>query len=135
MTMLIGLPAADPAVLRPGQADGVILGVPYGVPYPTTAPTAGCADAPPAMRARSPRLARFVDNHDFDLGGPMIPSGVPLRVVDGGVQQAGRQAGAVEVALGSGGRCGPGSTFSQARPIRKLASSTSSCWLSRPPSI
>jgi agmatinase len=40
------------------------------------------------VRRRSTRLARFVDNHDFDLGGPMLPVGPDeapvLRVVDCG---------------------------------------------------
>ena len=84
MTTLLGLPAADPTALQPGQADVVVLGVPYGVPYPTPGPAAGCADAPMAIRARSQRLVRFVGNHDFDLGGPMIPSDAQLRVVDAG---------------------------------------------------
>jgi agmatinase len=84
MTTLLDLPAADPAALGAGQADVVILGVPHGVPYPTPGLTAGCADAPAAVRARSQRLAGFVDHHDFDLGGPMIPDGARLRVVDGG---------------------------------------------------
>jgi agmatinase len=84
MTTLLGLPAADPTTLRPGEADAVILGVPFGVPYPVPGLTAGCADAPAAIRARSERLSRFLTHHDFDLGGPMIPDGAALRVVDAG---------------------------------------------------
>jgi agmatinase len=84
MTTLLDLPAADPAALTRGAADVVILGVPHGVPYPTPGLTAGCADAPAAVRDRSQRLAGFVDHHDFDLGGPMIPAGANFRVVDGG---------------------------------------------------
>jgi agmatinase len=80
----LGLPAADLASLAAGSADVVILGVPYGVPYPEPGLSAGCADAPMAIRARSQRLARFVGNHDFDLGGPMVPAGRQLRAVDGG---------------------------------------------------
>ena len=53
----------------------VVLGVPFGVPYPTPGPAAGCAEAPAAIRARSQRLARFADHHDFDLDGPMLPLG------------------------------------------------------------
>jgi len=84
MSTLLGLPSADPAALAPGAADVVVLGIPFGVPYPTPGLTAGCADAPAAIRARSQRLARFVGNHDFDLGGPMVPAGTQLRVVDAG---------------------------------------------------
>ncbi|HEX6655473.1 MAG TPA: arginase family protein, partial [Candidatus Limnocylindria bacterium] len=84
MTTLLDLPSADPAAVHPGAADVVILGIPFGVPYPTPGLTAGCADGPAAIRARSQRLARFVGNHDFDLGGPMIPAGAQLRVVDAG---------------------------------------------------
>ena len=84
MTTLLGLPGADPAALQPDTADVVILGIPFGVPYPTPGLTAGCADAPASIRARSQRLARFVGNYDFDLGGPMVPAGAQLRVVDGG---------------------------------------------------
>jgi len=62
------------------DADVAILGVPHGWPYPYSGATAGCADAPAAIRRRSQRLARFVDHWDFDLDGPMR---VP-RVVDAG---------------------------------------------------
>lgn len=53
------------------DAEVAILGVPYGWPYPRPGATAGCADAPAAVRRRSQRLARFVDHWDFDLDGPM----------------------------------------------------------------
>jgi agmatinase len=110
-TTFLGLPAADPASLSPGSADMVILGVPHGVPYPEPGPTAGCADAPMAVRARSQRLSRFVGNHDFDLGGPMVPAGRQLRVVDGGdvdgapddgAGNAARAEAAVRVVLAAG---------------------------------
>ncbi len=62
------------------DADVAILGVPHGWPYPRPGATAGCADAPAAVRRRSRRLARFVDHWDFDIGGPMrLP-----RMVDAG---------------------------------------------------
>jgi agmatinase len=61
-------------------ADIAILGVPRSVSYPGS--TDACADAPAAIRARSQHLARFVDHHDFDLDGPMLP--VPLRIIDCG---------------------------------------------------
>jgi agmatinase len=84
MTTLLDLPSVDLQTLEPGDTDVVVLGAPHGVPYPTPGLTAGCADAPAAIRARSQRLAGFVDHHDFDLDGPMIPGGARLRVVDGG---------------------------------------------------
>lgn len=84
MTTFLDLPSADPAALQPGAADVVVLGIPHGVPYPTPGLTAGCADAPAAIRARSTRLAAFVGHHDFDLGGPMVPDGGGPRIVDGG---------------------------------------------------
>ena len=65
------------------EADVVILGVPHGWPYPRPGATAGCTDAPAAVRARSQRLARFRGHWDFDLGGPMLPSDGP-RLVDAG---------------------------------------------------
>jgi agmatinase len=80
----LGLPRVEPGALRPGDASVVILGVPHGMPYPDPGPTAGCALAPAAIRARSARLARYAGHHDFDLDGPMLPPGSPLRVVDGG---------------------------------------------------
>jgi agmatinase len=62
------------------DADVAILGVPHGWPYPRPGATAGCAEAPAAVRDRSQRLARFVDHWDFDLDGPMrLP-----RMVDAG---------------------------------------------------
>ena len=62
------------------DADVVILGVPHGWPYPRPGATAGCAEAPAAVRRRSQRMARFVDHWDFDLDGPMrLP-----RLVDAG---------------------------------------------------
>ncbi|MGH2454951.1 MAG: arginase family protein [Candidatus Limnocylindria bacterium] len=84
MTTFLGFPAIDLGALAPGQADVVLLGIPYGMPYPAPGLTAGCAEAPAAIRARSRRLARFVGHHDFDLDGPMIPPGRALRVVDAG---------------------------------------------------
>lgn len=53
------------------DADVAIVGVPFGWPYPMRGTTAGCADAPDAVRHRSERLARFRDHWDFDLDGPM----------------------------------------------------------------
>jgi agmatinase len=80
----LGLPAASPASLAEADADVAILGIPFGVAYPTPGLTAGCADAPAALRARSRRLAHFADHHDFDLDGPMLVGSPPLRVVDAG---------------------------------------------------
>jgi len=80
----LGLPSVAPEQLDPGSVDVAILGVPYGVPYPAPGHTVGCADAPAAVRARSQRLARFADHHDFDLDGPMLVGSPPLRLVDAG---------------------------------------------------
>lgn len=81
MTFL-GLPPADGA--GDTSADVAILGIPFGVPYRSPGSTAGCADAPAAIRARSGRLANFADHHDFDLDAPMLVGQPPLRVVDAG---------------------------------------------------
>jgi agmatinase len=78
MTFL-GFPSAQPGSL---DADVAILGIPAGVAYPNASTTAGSADAPAAIRARSQRLARFVEHYDFDLDGPMLPT--PLRIADCG---------------------------------------------------
>lgn len=80
----LGFAAVEAGALQPGAAEVVVLGVPHGVPYPEPGLTAGCADAPAAIRARSRRLARFAGNHDFDLDGPMVPADVRFRVVDAG---------------------------------------------------
>ncbi len=94
MTFL-GLPAASPG----DAADIAILGVPLGVSYPGSADA--CADAPAAVRARSQRLARFVEHHDFDLDGPMLRGA--LRVVDcGDVSGAEAAEGAVRTVLAAG---------------------------------
>jgi agmatinase len=65
------------------DADLVVVGVPHGWPYPRPGSTAGCAEAPAAVRARSQRLARFRGHWDFDLDGPMLPVDGP-RLVDAG---------------------------------------------------
>jgi agmatinase len=83
-TTFLGLPAIDSAGLAEQRPDVAILGIPFGVPYPSPGPTAGCADAPAAIRARSRRLANFADHHDFDLDAPMLVGSPPLRVVDAG---------------------------------------------------
>ena len=95
----LGLPAVVPDQLGHGAADVAILGIPFGVPYPTPGLTAGCAEAPAAVRARSQRLARFTDHHDFDLGGPMLVGSPPLRIVD-----AGDVAGSAEDGEGNAAR-------------------------------
>jgi agmatinase len=80
----LGVPRVEVGGPRAGEADAAILGIPYGVPYPDPGLTAGCAEAPSAIRARSQRLARFVGNHDFDLDGPMLPPDPAYRLVDAG---------------------------------------------------
>jgi agmatinase len=64
-------------------ADLAVLGIPHGWPYPRPGATAGCADAPAAVRAASQRLARFRGHWDFDLDAPMLPDDGP-RLVDAG---------------------------------------------------
>ena len=78
----LGLPIwTDLATL---EARFAILGVPHGWPYPRPGATAGCAEAPAAVRHRSQRLARFVGHWDFDLDGPMeLPSAVDAGDVPG----------------------------------------------------
>jgi agmatinase len=65
------------------DADVAILGVPHGWPYPRRGATAGCAEAPAAVRRRSQQLARFRGHWDFDLDAPMLPTDGP-RLVDAG---------------------------------------------------
>jgi agmatinase len=91
----LGFPSAQPGSV---EADVAILGILAGIAYPNAPTTAGCAEAPAAIRARSQRLARFVDHYDFDLDGPMLPT--PLRIADCGdvAEVAGAQA-AVEAIL------------------------------------
>ena len=66
------------------DADVAILGVPHGWSYPHAGTTAGCADAPAAVRSASQRMARFRGNWDFDLGAPMLPIDGGPRLVDAG---------------------------------------------------
>ena len=66
------------------DADVAILGVPHGWPYPRPGATAGCAEAPTAVRARSQRMARFRGHWDFDLDAPMLPPDGGPRLVDAG---------------------------------------------------
>lgn len=80
----LDLPRASLESLGPGEVDVGILGVPHGVAYLNPGLTAGCADAPAAVRARSRRLAAFVPHHDFDLDGPMLPSDGAPRMADFG---------------------------------------------------
>ena len=66
------------------DAQVAILGVLHGWPYPPRGATAGCADAPSAVRRRSQRLARFQGHWDFDLDGPMnLPAMVDAGDVPG----------------------------------------------------
>lgn len=54
------------------SADFAVLGIPYGVPYDMRGVHPDAANAPAAFRARTQRLARFVDHYDFDLGGTLF---------------------------------------------------------------
>lgn len=81
-TGFLGAPiVSDPARV---EADAAVLGVPYGVSYPEPGATAGCAEAPAAVRARAARLARFRGHFDFDLDGPMLALDGAPRLVDAG---------------------------------------------------
>jgi agmatinase len=82
----LGLPAVGLKGLADERPDVAILGIPFGVPYPAPGLSAGSADAPDAIRARSQRLAHFADHHDFDVDGPMLVASPPhpLRIVDVG---------------------------------------------------
>ncbi len=66
------------------EADVAILGVPHGWPYPHAGTTAGCAEAPAAVRMASQRMARFRGNWNFDLDEPMLPIDGGPRLVDAG---------------------------------------------------
>lgn len=76
----LGLPVATH--LATLAADAVVLGVPHGVPYPHQSGSAGSSPAPAAVRRASQRFAAFLDHHDFDFGGRLLPPG--FRVVDAG---------------------------------------------------
>lgn len=95
----LGLPSVETSELAQGTADVAILGIPFGVSYPQPGLTAGCAEAPAAVRARSIRLARFTSHHDFDLDGPMLVGSPPLRIVD-----AGDVAGSADDGVGNAAR-------------------------------
>ena len=87
----LGVPALQGP---PGAGDIVVVGAPRGVSYPSAGPADACAEGPAAIRARSGRLGRFIDHHDFDLGGPLLPAGSEVRVWD-----VGDMAGADETRL------------------------------------
>jgi agmatinase len=95
----LGVPTVGLDELKAANADVAILGVPFGVPYPRPGLTAGCADAPAAIRARSERLAHFAEHHDFDLDAPMLVGSPPLAIVD-----AGDVAGTAEDGAGNAAR-------------------------------
>lgn len=84
MTTFLGLPGVALDELQARSASIAILGIPHGVPYPDPGLTAGCAAAPAAIRARSARLAGFIDHYDFDIDGPMLPPRTGHSVVDVG---------------------------------------------------
>jgi len=89
------------------DAEVAFLGVPHGWAYPDIGATAGCADAPSAVRRRSLRLARFIGHWDFDLDAPMeLPQAVDAGDVPGdpldGPGNARRTTEAVRILLDRG---------------------------------
>jgi len=66
----MGFPAATPGELERAIA---IVGAPAATPYPVVG--AYCAAAPRAIRTASAAYAANVTHIDFDLGGPIFPSG------------------------------------------------------------
>jgi agmatinase len=95
----LGLPAIGLEELGDARPDVAILGIPFGVAYPAPGLSAGSADAPDAIRARSQRLAHFADHHDFDLDAPMLVASPSLQIVD-----AGDVGGAAEDGAGNAAR-------------------------------
>ncbi|MCV0403202.1 MAG: arginase family protein [Chloroflexi bacterium] len=84
-----------------------ILGVRYGWPYPDPGTTAGCADAPAAIRRRSARLGRFAGHWDFDADASMtlpslIDAGDVPGTADDGRGNGDRIEGAVRTLLDRG---------------------------------
>jgi agmatinase len=80
-TSFLGFPTArDLATL---EAEFAILGIPFGVPYDMRGAASGAAEGPQAVRRRSARFGRYVDHHDFDLGGTLLAGG-SARVKDCG---------------------------------------------------
>jgi agmatinase len=78
----LGAPVqTDPSLV---DADVAVIGLPFGSAYPSPGATAGCADAPAAIRRRSSRLARFRGHWDFDLGAPLLDPVTGPRLVDAG---------------------------------------------------
>ncbi|HEY8922415.1 MAG TPA: arginase family protein [Candidatus Limnocylindria bacterium] len=107
----LDLPSTALEAIGAARADVAILGIPFGVPYPAPGMTAGCADAPAAIRTRSRRLANFADHHDFDLDAPMLVGSPPMRIVDAGdvpgladdgAGNSSRAESAVRAVLGAG---------------------------------
>ena len=74
----MGLPAC--ADIASTAAKAVILGIPTATPYSSVGPY--CADAPRAIRAAMAQYAATRTHHDFDIGGPLLPSGI--EIVDAG---------------------------------------------------
>jgi agmatinase len=66
----LGLPAARAAELNAAIA---IVGAPAATPYASVG--AYCAEAPTAIRSASATHSASVTHVDFDLGGPIFPSG------------------------------------------------------------
>lgn len=71
ITTFLGLPDCDPAQAPKGAA--AILGAPSATPYPSVG--AYCAGAPGAIRAAMTPYAANLAHFNFDLDGPVLPTG------------------------------------------------------------
>jgi len=89
------------------DAHVAILGAPHGWRYPDPGTSAGCSDAPRAIRDRSMRLAGFRGHWDFDLDAPsavgdFVDAGDVPGHPDDGVGNATRAEAAVGTVLRRG---------------------------------
>ena len=65
------------------QADFAILGAPFGSPYHMQGVASDASNAPAAVREKSHRFGRMIEQHDFDFDEPLF-AGRATKVVDCG---------------------------------------------------
>lgn len=65
------------------DADFAILGAPFGSPYHMEGVASDASNAPAAVRERSHRFGRMIDQHDFDFDEALL-AGRDIRIVDCG---------------------------------------------------